>query len=80
MPAKTFNLSMAALSYLESLPAKNLSAALDNLILEHRGLSPTIKKQKALGLLRQAALELAQDHDIAQEAIVSYVIEATGGE
>lgn len=80
MPTKTFNLSIASLSYVESLPGKNESSKLDNLILEHRGLSPQIRKQEALEQLRQAASKLALEHEIEQEAIVSYVMAATGGE
>ncbi len=80
MPTKTFNLSIQALSYLGEIKGKNESAVLDNLILEHRGLSPAIKKQEALTQLREAASKLAIEHELTQEAIVSYVMTATGGE
>ena len=80
MPTKTFNISLEALHYLDTIPGKNGSSILDNLILEHRGLSPQIRKQEALAQLRASASTLASDHDIDQRALVAYVIRATGGE
>ena len=79
MPTKTFSLSSAALAYLETIKGKNPSVVMNNLVLEHRGLSPSIKKQEALLKLREAAWKLATDHDLEQEAIISYVIAAIGG-
>ena len=79
MPAKSYNLSVEALAFLETLGGKNASVALDRLIKDYKDLSPELRRQNALNKLREGAASL-YDLDTPQEAILAWVKQATGGE
>lgn len=72
MPAKSFNLSVEALAFLETTPGKNASVALDRLIKEYKDLSPELRRQNALNKLREGAATL-KDLDTPADAILSWV-------
>lgn len=69
---KTVSLSQEAIRWVEK-QGENFSKCTDKIILEHRGVYSKIKRQEALDGLRAAAVFLAQNEDVPQEAIVAWV-------
>ena len=58
----------------------SFSGAIGSIIRAHKQMDPEIRKQEALAQLRAAAIILWKDLEIPQEAIISWVRDATGGE
>ena len=80
---KTISLSYEEQIYVTELAKTQMmsfSAAAGAIIRAHRKMRPDIVKQEALKNLRAAAIVLWTDVGIPQEAVISWVREATGGE
>jgi hypothetical protein len=58
---------------------KSFSKALDTVVLQHKVITPEIRRQEALARLREAAAMLHADFGVEQEALVVWVSEVSGG-
>ena len=58
---------------------KGFSAALQQIVKEHKQSYPDQEKQKQLRRLRESAAILFKEFEVPQEALISWVVEVSGG-
>lgn len=79
---KSVSFSKESLDYIQEKAKNNqtnFSVSLGLIIQQHRKLNKEIEKQENLKQLRNSALQLWKEHEIPQEAIISWVRDVTGG-
>lgn len=72
MPGTSVFISQDSIDYINSREGKNFSAKLDEIVQEHRVLSPRIRRADAIRQLKQAASVLSE-LKIQHEAIFAWV-------
>jgi len=73
------NESQLWISELSEKRSKSFSKTLQQIVKEHKKSFPEQEKQKQLRRLRGAASILFNEYEIPQEALISWVVEASGG-
>lgn len=79
MAGKSVSLSDASITWVKAIQLKNrinFSQALEKIVHEHKAAYPTERRRLLVLQLRNAAMTLCLEHDILEEAILTWVKEA----